>query len=423
MFKRSVLENGLRIITAPMKGTNTVTILVLCGTGSDYESREINGISHFLEHMFFKGTQKRPEASILSNELDSMGSVYNAFTSHEVTGYFIKAAREHFEKSLEILADIYRNSLIKEEEVEHERQVIIEEMHRDRDIPTLYIWWLWENLLYGDQPAGWDVIGTEEVIRRLKRQDFVDYFYHQYVASNTAIVVAGSIDEETIVEKVIKFFGDVRQTPPIRNKPMVKEVQSSPNLYLQYKETDQTHLTLGFRGYPADHPKRYVAEVLAALLGSGFSSRMFSQIRERMGLAYTVFTVHEEYSNRGFLVTYVGVDHRNVEKTIHAVLREYQKVYQELVSPQELRKVKDYLRGTTAISLEASDAVANFIGNEEMTTGRPMTVDEVFARIEAVTPEDISSVAKDIIKPEGLNLAMIGPFKDDAAFRKIINKF
>lgn len=417
------MDNGLRILTAPMQGTNTVTVLVLCGTGSDYESREINGISHFLEHMFFKGTEKRPGADVIAEELDGMGSVHNAFTSHEVTGYYIKAGKAYLNDSLEILADIYRNALLLGEEIEKEKQVITEEMHMYRDTPESYVWNIWEALLYGDQPAGRDVIGKEEVIRRLGREDFLNYFYHQYVASNTAVAVAGNFNESGAAEAVREIFSGIRHEPPIRKKPEIMEEQARPAVSVLYKETDQTHLVAGFRGYSAVHPRRYAADVLAVLLGGGMSSRMFQELRERLGLAYAVSSSHEEYSNRGFLTTYAGVDHRNVEKIIKAALKEYKRICVEPVSPKELKRVKEYIRGTTLIALEASNAVAGFVGKEEMTTGKPMTVEEVFAKIDKVTADDICVAAKEIIRPEKLNLAMIGPFREKEKFEKLLKEF
>ena len=421
MFKKTVLDNGLRVITAPMQGTNTITVLVLCGTGSDYESREISGISHFLEHMFFKGTKNRPTPDAIKHELDGMGSLSNAFTSHEITGYHIKAGKTYLNQSLELLADIYKNSLLSEEELEKERQVIVEEMHKDRDTPTLYIWWVWERLLYGDQPAGWDVIGEEKIIRSLSGQDFADYFNHQYVSANTAVVVAGNFAEAETLKQINALFSDIRQEPPFRVKPQLKEEQSMPALKLEYKETDQTHIAIGFKGYDANHPKRYVAEVLATILGGSWSSRMWDRIRDKLGLAYTVWSTHESYSNRGYLITYAGVDHGNVEKTIKTALEEYKKITTEPVDETELKRVKDYLKGTTLIALEASNAVASFVGTEEMVTGKPMTIEEIFAKIDAVEGADILSVAREIIKPEKLNLALIGPFKDEKQFAKILN--
>ena len=423
MFKKTTLENGLRIIIAPMKGTNTITVLVLCGTGSDHESRELRGVSHFLEHMFFKGTKNRPRAIQIAEELDGIGSVYNAFTSHEITGYFVKAEKAHLGKSLDVLSDIYKHSLLAGEEIEREKQVIVEELHRDLDTPENHIWWIWERLLYKDQPAGWDTIGIEETIRSFTREQFVNYFEHQYTSANTAVVVAGNFDEATIGDDIAKRFSDIRMGDPMRKKPDVHEEQSSPDIYLEYKKTDQTHLVVGFRGYAGLHDSHYAAEILGAVLGSGMSSRMFVRIRERLGLAYTVMSAHESYSNRGFLVTYAGVDHKNVEKTIRAVLEEYKRIRDEGVSVNELRRVKDQIRGRTSIALEASNTVANFVGQEEMVTGRPLTIDEVFDKIEAVTPEDILRVAQEIIAPGRLNLALIGPFEDRAPFEKLLAEF
>ncbi len=423
MFKKTILETGLRIITAPMQGTNTVTVLVLCGTGSDYEGKEIGGISHFLEHMFFKGTKRRPTPDEIKHELDRMGSVSNAFTSHEMTGYHVKAGKSFLDQSLDLLADIYHGSLLPEEEIERERQVIVEEMHKDRDTPTLYIWWVWEHLLYGDQPAGWDVIGEERVIRALRRDDFVSYFNHQYVAGNTAVVVAGNFEEEMLIQRVTQLFSGIRRDPPFRQKPSLVEAQNAPEVAVHYKETDQTHLTIGFRGYDANHPKRYVADVLATLLGGSWSSRMWDRIREKLGLAYTVMSSHDSYSNRGYLVTYAGVDHANVEKTIRAALEEYKNVCEKPIPAEELSRVKNYIRGTTLIALEQSNAVASFVGGEEMLTGAPLTVDEVFAKIDAVSGDDICAAARDMCRPERLNLAIIGPFKEKERFAEMIKEF
>lgn len=423
MFKKIVLDNGLRVITAPMQGTNTVTVLVLCATGSDYESKDINGISHFLEHMFFKGTKRRPKPGIVHRELDELGSVHNAFTSHEITGYFVKVGKDHFLRALDILADIYNNVLIDDEEVKKEGGVIIEEMRMYKDNPLEYIGDVWEKLLYGDQPAGREIIGDEKTIRAIGRNDLYNYFYHQYTASNTAVVVAGNFEEGYALESVKSFFKDVRNDTPLRKKPPVKENQNKPGILIHQKATDQTHLMLGFHGYDASHPRRYIAEVLAILLGGGASSRMFTRIREDLGLAYAISSDFRPYSNRGFLSTYAGVDHTNIDRTIKAILGEYKRVCEEKLQEEELKRVKDYIKGTTLIGLEQSNAVASFVGTEEVVTGKPLTVDEVFAKIEAVTPDDLLTVAKEIIRPEGLNLAMIGPFKEKEKFEQILKEF
>lgn len=423
MFKKIKLDNGLRIITAPMTGTNTVTVLVLCSTGSDYESKAKNGISHFLEHMFFKGTTERAGPLAIPQELDGLGAVYNAFTSHEYTGYYVKAGKTYFERSLDVLADIYHNSLLDAGEVEKEKQVVVEELRKDRDTPTQYVWWIWERLLYGDQPAGWDVIGDETTIRGLTRPDLVEYFMHQYVASNTVVVVAGNIDGRDVISQVTERFRGVRHDPPIRPRAATKEAQRVPEIAIEQRATDQTHLTIGFRGIDARDPKRYAAMLLATLLGGGMSSRMFTKIREELGLAYTVATAHEVYRDRGYLVTYAGAEHGNAAKVVAAALGEYRRVRDQLVPESELKRVKDYIRGTTLIGLEQSSAVANFVGGEEILTGEALTIDEVFAKMDAVTSADIQAVAMELVRPDRLNLAMVCPLKDDTEFRKLLHSF
>lgn len=409
MFRKITLENGLRVLTAPMQGTNTVTVLVMCGTGSDYERREENGISHFLEHMFFKGTAARPNAKAIREELDAMGSISNAFTDHETTGYYIKAGKPYAERSLEILADIYKHSIMPAEEIEREKQVVVEELHLRRDTPTIYIGEMWERLLYGDQPAGREVGGSEETIRTLRREGLLEYFGHQYVAANTVVVVAGSIKEDETIARIGTLFSDTRESQPQRTKPPLREAQHTPQLITEEKKTDQTHLLIGFRGYDAFQSGRYAAELLTTVLGGSWSSRMFSRIREELGLAYAVSTDSDYYSNRGAVVTYAGVAHENVAPAVQAILGEYRRIRDEAVGMDELNRTRDFLKGRTLMSLEASNAVASFVGGEEMLTGKPVTVDEVFARIDAVEPSDIQRAATELFRPERLNLAALGP--------------
>lgn len=416
MFNKVILPSGLRIITAPMQGTNTITTLVMVGTGSDYETREEAGISHFLEHMAFKGTKKRPKPMMIMNELDRIGSVSNAFTTHEYTGYYIKTGKNFLDFSLDLLSDILMNSLLKQEEIDREKQVVIEEMHVYNDTPTRYIWDLWEETLWGDQPAGWKVIGTEKVLRSLKRDDFLKYFYNQYSAQNTVVVVAGNFDEKKVIEKIKRYFADVRANPPMRAKPEVTFDQKNPRSRVHFKKTDQTHIALGFRAKPAEHPDRYAIDLLATILGGNWSSRMSHEVREKLGLAYTVWTHNTSDSNRGSFVTYAGVDHKNAVRALEAMTREYKKISTRLVNAKELKLAVNSVKGKSLIGLEASDAVADFVGIEEITTGKTLTIEEVFRHIDAVTSRDIFRVAKELFVPESMNLAVIGPYKDPKQF-------
>lgn len=420
VFKKVVLDNGLRILTVPMSGTNTVTVLIFVGTGSNYETKKNSGISHFLEHLMFKGTKKRPSKVDIAVELEGLGAVYNAFTSSEYTGYFVKVGYQYFDRAFDIVTDIFLHSTLPAEEIERERGVIIEEMHMRHDDPPQHVGYLWEKLMYGDQPAGWETLGEEHVIRSLKREEFVDYFTHQYVSKNAAVIVAGNIkDENAVVEKIKETFAGLRNGTP-RGQPKVIESQSKPELLVEERSTDQYHLIAGFRGFGKNDPRVWSAGLLATILGGGMSSRMFLRVREDLGLAYHISTSFDDMSHYGYLATYAGVPHDKLDTALGVILEEYVKIRDTGVPPSELRKARDFVKGTTLIGLESSSALAMFIGGEEILMAKPLTVEEVFAKLDAVTPEDIQQVARDIIKHEGLNVALLGPGHDRERVEKLL---
>jgi len=419
MFKKTTLKNGLRIITIPKKNTQSLTVLVLVGTGSKYERKETNGISHFLEHMYFKGTKKRPSATAIAETLDKVGGIYNAFTSEEYTGYFAKVAAQHFELALGWVSDIFLNSLLPEKEIEKEKGVIIEEINMIYDNPMSYVQTLWPKLLYGDQPAGWDVAGTKETVSKMTREKLIDYTEKQYVASNTIVSIAGNFNEPLAIKKVKEFFSKIKTTKPIK-KPRVIEQQQKPNLLLHFRETDQTHLCLGVRAFDLFHPKRYVQDLLSVILGGMMSSRLFEKIRAELGIAYYINTNSEENPDTGFLFTQTGIDNKNVEKGILTILKEYKKISQKRVPVSELKKAKDYLKGKTTLLLESSDAQASFYTGQELLEKKILTPEEIFKKIDQVSQDDILKVAKDIFQPQKLNLALIGPFKDKKTFEKLL---
>ena len=419
MFKKTTLKNGLRIITIPKKNTQSLTVLVLVGTGSKYERKETNGISHFLEHMYFKGTKKRPSATAIAETLDKVGGIYNAFTSEEYTGYFAKVAAQHFELALGWVSDIFLNSLLPEKEIEKEKGVIIEEINMIYDNPMSYVQTLWPKLLYGDQPAGWDVAGTKETVSKMTREKLIDYTEKQYVASNTIVSIAGNFNEPLAIKKVKEFFSKIKTTKPIK-KPRVIEQQQKPNLLLHFRETDQTHLCLGVRAFDLFHPKRYVQDLLSVILGGMMSSRLFEKIRAELGIAYYINTNSEANPDTGFLFTQTGIDNKNVEKGILTILKEYKKISQERVPVSELKKAKDYLKGKTTLLLESSDAQASFYTGQELLERKILTPEEIFKKIDQVSQDDILKVAKDIFQPQKLNLALIGPFKDKKTFEKLL---
>lgn len=435
MFQKITLKNGLRIITVPQKSTRAVAVLVLVGTGSKYEKKEISGISHFLEHMFFKGTQKRPSKLEIAETLDKIGGIYNAFTGEEHTGYFAKVEASHFDLALDWVADVYLNSLLPEKEVEKEKGVIVEEINMLNDNPMAYVEILWNKLLYGDQPAGWDIAGTKESVAKMTRQKLINYMASQYVASNTIVCLAGKIKNSQAIGRIKKYFAEIKTTP-LQTKPKVVDAsirsvsipsanrriegQTGPAMLLRRKKTDQTHLCLGVRGYNLFHPQRYAQDILGIILGGMMSSRLFMAVREKLGIAYYVRTSVDANPDTGFLVTQAGVDNENVEKAILTILKEYKKISQERVPKTELKKAKDYIQGRMALMLESSDALAFFYAGQEAFERKILTQEEIYAKINKITDGDVLRVARDIFQPRGMNLALVGPFNDKNKFRKLL---
>lgn len=419
MLKKITLQNGLRLIVVSQKASQAVTVLALVKTGSKYEKKEKNGISHFLEHMFFKGTKKRPSLQEVAEPLDRVGGIYNAFTSEELTGFFAKTSFEHFDLALDWVADILLNPLFPEQEVEKERGVIMEEIKMYYDNPMSYVQILWPQLLYGDQPAGRPIAGTPETVVKISRQDLVNYFQEHYIAKKTIVCLAGNLKEKKAIERAKKYFLKIKRkksTP----KPKVIEKQERPNIILHFRETEQTHFCLGVRGYNLFHPQKYAFEILGTILGGMFSSRLSIIFRDKLGIAYYIHTDVDSNPDTGFLVTAAGVDAKNIEKAIVEIIKEYKNISQKEVSEKELRKAKDCLIGKTRLTLETSDSQASFYGLQETLKGEILTPEQIFKKIEEVTPKDILTVARNIFVPEKLNLALVGPFKNPSQFMKIL---
>lgn len=418
MIKKTTLKNGLRIITIPQKNIQSAVVLVLVGTGSKYESRKENGISHFLEHMFFKGTKKRPNTLKIAETLDSVGGSYNAFTSEEVTGYWAKVNYENFDLALDWVSDILLNTQIKSKDLEKEKGVILEEINMYLDLPMSYVSMLWDKLLYGDQPAGRSILGSKTNITNFKRADFIRYRDEHYLASNTVVCVAGNIPK-TAEKSVINYFKDIK-TGITPLKEVVDDKQEKAKALIHFKKTDQTHLCLGVRGYNLFQKERYAQDLLAVILGGNMSSRLFMSVREKQGLAYYIRTSSDKNSDTGSLVTQAGVDNKNTEKAIISILKEYKELRTKKVSHKELQKAKDYSKGTFSLSLESSNAQASFYAGQEILTRKIVSPKEYIKKIDSVTISDIQKVAKNIFQPEKLNLALIGPFKDKDKFNKLL---
>lgn len=406
-YSVKTLKNGLRIVTVPMKDNPTVTVLTLVGTGSDYETKELGGISHFLEHMCFKGTTKRPTSSIISHELDSLGCEYNAFTDHEMTGYYAKGNSKHFKKLLDVVGDIYLNSTFPETEIEKEKGVIVEEINMYEDMPAQQVHYLFDELVYGDSSAGRNIAGTHETVRSMNRNNFVEYKNSQYTAPNTIVVVAGNIDAKIATKEVEKIFGDlVNKNPNKKEKAVVK---NDSKIKIKNKKTDQVHLMLGLKSYDRNNPKNKILRMLSGVLGAGMSSRLFNKLREEMGVCYYVGSYISSRKDSGMFVINAGVTTERTNEVIKVLLDELKRFTTELVTEAELKKVQNLLIGNMLLGLESSDDIANFYGNQMLLKGEIKTIKDKEKEILAVTPKDIMKIAKELIKNESLRLAIVGP--------------
>ena len=412
-------ESGLRLISVPMEGTRTATVLVLVGTGSKYETKEINGISHFLEHMMFKGTAKRPGKMDIARELDAIGAEYNAFTGKEYTGYYAKASIDKLDTVMDVVFDIFLNSKLAQEDIDTERRVIVEELNMYRDMPQRYVGDLFDKLLYGDQPAGWDIGGEKETVMSLKREQFVNYFNSHYVAKNTIIAVAGNVDPEVVRKKASEYFSTIRDGNLVTKLPVI-EKQSEPALLVHYKKTDQTHFHLGFRSCNMYDKRKYALGVLGTVLGGGMSSRLFEEVRDKRGLAYYIGADNDTATDTGYFMVKAGVNNEKVYEAIKVVLDEIRKIKDKGITEEELQRAKDNISGSMALGLEHSDAVANAYASPILFENKVLTPEEELSKIKKVTLQEVHQVAKDIFDDNKLNLAVIGPFKEEEPFKKIL---
>lgn len=410
-YKKTALENGLRVVVVPVKNANSITVLVLVGTGSKYETKDINGISHFLEHMFFKGTKKRPDTLRISETLDKIGGEYNAFTSKEVTGFWAKVDKKHADVALDWISDIFLNSKFEEQEIQREKGVIIEELNMYLDTPMAFVSELFEDLLYGDQPAGWRIVGEKQNIEAFNRKKILDYFSGHYSSKNTVVCVAGDVDSSQMQKKIDRYFikAEKKDSP---EKEAVKESQKQPEVLIHNKKTDQTHFCLGVRAYDMFDPRRFAVSLMAVILGGNMSSRLFISVRERNGLAYYVHTSFEATSDAGYLVTQAGIRNNFLEKSAGLILKEYNDLKNKKILAEELQKAKDYLRGKMALSLDATEARASFYGMQEVMGKEILTPEQKLEMVDKVSVNDINKVAKEIFLPQKLNLAVIGPIDE-----------
>lgn len=421
-FKKTFLSNGLRVLTIPMPSFESATVMIMVGAGSRYETRKNNGISHFLEHMAFKGTEKRPTAMDIASVIDGIGGQFNASTGKEVTNYFVKSSADKIDVSMDVLSDMLQHSKFDAKEIEKEKGVIIEEMNMNEDNPMRIIGDLYENLAYGDTPLGWDIIGKKEIIRNTTREDFVSYMKSLYSVENIVLVVAGGIDTAKTIELAEKYFGQMPKFDTIRYEKSQVD-QRKPQVIVKTKKTEQAHLALGFRTIKFSDPDRYPLSVLAGVLGGGMSSRLFNEVREKRGLAYYVNASSDLYADAGSFVAWAGVDPKKIKDAISVILEEHAKITEakSKISKKELAKVKSYMKGHWVLAFENSMYVASHYGNWEILEKEIHTLEEEMKKIDAVTVEDVERVAKKYFVEKGLNLAIIGNFENRQTFENLLH--
>ncbi|MFL5921387.1 MAG: M16 family metallopeptidase, partial [Gaiellaceae bacterium] len=414
VFERHTMDNGLRVLTANMPQVQSVTCMIMLAAGSRYETPDTNGIAHFAEHMFFKGTERRPTARDIGMEVDGLGGEFNAFTSTEYTGYYVKCAADYRDRALDVLVDMLRNSKFDSEEIEREKGVIVEEMNMYYDTPRDYVDGVYDELLYGDTPLGWDIIGRKETVRGAKRETFLDYLERWYRAPRMVAGIAGNLGDG-LIPRLEELLGDVPDGAS--GQPLPAEWrQDAPQVKLHTKQSDQAHIRVGVHSYPLVHPDRYALSLLSTVLGGGMSSRLFTEVRERRGLAYYIYGHQQGYTDTGTLFAQGGVDINRIDDAVQTVVSEFARMAAEPIEADELEKARNFAKGRLVLSLEDPKGMIMFGLRNEVLEGTQREPDEVLAALDAVTLEDVQRVAQDIIREDRLNLALIGPFDDPDRF-------
>ena len=429
LHQNFTLKNGLSVILVDTKTFPTFTAMLLVGAGSRFENKKNNGIAHFFEHMAFKGSKKYPNALILSSMIEGLGGVFNAFTTKDHTGYWIKAPISYFETVIDVLADMIQNPLLLEEEIEREKGVIIEEINMYEDQPQYKVWELFEEMIFKNHPLGYPTTGYKETVSKFTRKTFLEYMKDLYKPNNTVLVVTGglSINQKSkiknqndiskfkifleIIEKKFSSWSDGQKVSYLE----FCDTQDLPQILIKTKKTEQAHLVLGYRGLNYTHPKRYVQSVLMTILGGGMSSRLFYQLRERRGLCYYVHSGSEPFSETGYVYTRAGltVDTKKINEAIKLIIAEHQKIANDDLKDDEIKKAKEMIKGQLVLSLEDSHNLASFFGRKLMFEGKIVKPQEVIKKIDEISKEEIVDLAKKLFVKEKLNLTLLSPIKEN----------
>jgi predicted Zn-dependent peptidase len=418
VFEQTTLGNGIRVITSDMPQVSSVACFVMLAAGSRYETPDSKGIAHFAEHMFFKGTERRPTARTISTEIDAIGGEFNAFTSKEITGYYVKCGAETRDVALDVLVDMLLHSRFDTDEITKEKGVILEEMNVYLDTPARYVGSVYDRLLFDDQPLGWDILGTKETIEAATRDTFVSYLDAWYRPERIVVGVAGRVGDG-LHDRLESLLGGVEARETGTPAPVELPANGSP-VMLHTKQSEQAHLHLGVRGYELGHPDRYALQLLAVVLGGGMSSRLFTEVRERRGLAYYVHAANGSFTDAGTLYTGAGVDVTRIDEAITTIAGELRKVAAEPIPADELEKARGYSKGRFVLRLESPQGLIQFGLRREILENEIVEPDGILLELDTVTTEDVQRVAHDLLADKRLYLAVVGPFDDPARFEELI---
>ncbi len=422
LYEKTTLPNGVRVVTGPMTGVRSASLIFYYGVGSRYERPDVAGVSHFLEHMLFKGTERRPDPMLISQEVEGVGGVLNAATGRESTSYWCKVPSTHLAASFDVLADIVRNSVIDQGELDKERSVIFEEIRSINDAPEDLVHEVIDEVVWGDQAVGRAIAGSEETVGNVTRDGMIDYWRRNYGPDRLVVAAGGDVRHEEVVALTERYFGDLAPpaAPDEFDVAAPDPAQDGPRVRLVERDTEQAHLCLAMPALSYQTERRYVQSTIEAVLSSGMSSRLFQEIREKRGLVYSVYGYFRPYADVGQGVIYAGTDLERVEETIGAVVEELRKLRDEPVPEDELRRTKELRKGRLLMGLEDSRSVASWIGSQELTYGEIKTPEEVMEKIEAVTVDEVHALAQELFREDRLNLAVIGPYGDPQPFADLL---
>jgi predicted Zn-dependent peptidase len=417
--QRHTLPNGLRLLTYYMPHVHSVSTSLFFRVGSRYERAEIAGISHLIEHMIFKGSERYPSAEVISETIEGVGGALDAATDKELTVFSAKTADRHADLALRLLADMVQHPLLDPVELEKERRVIIEELNMYHDSPQEWVSVLADETLWPDLPLGREVAGSRQTVGAITHGDLQSYLDTYYAPNNLIISIAGNIEHDRAVAAVADLFGEwqPREVPTWQPSPLPADV---PRVKLEYRRTEQSNLCLLTPGVSHTDADYYAMILLSAILGDGMSSRLFIEVREHRGLVYDVSTAPVSYYDTGAFVIYAGVEPKLCEATLQAILTELSRISREEVSSRELSHAKDYTKGRMALRLEDSHSIASWLGGQEALLGTILELDEIFARIDAVTQQDVQRLAQRLFNTEWLRLAVIGPHRDVSRFDSVL---